>query len=200
MNYEAVHIQAAAAAVHRLDLSAPEYIRVRMEGNTEDGIDIVVANLVSDDKFTVPLRSDLPCALTSVREALLFLKGDRGTPPDGARLDRGVPWYKTYTPSKYDRVRIAAQAAAYAEKTLRDVIPAPSVATQVSPHGYVTVSVFGESVEIPKELVDEQTILAADAWLRSDDDEAREYETKDFVPDAPRHYRDGYKGVPKLDI
>ena len=60
MNYEAVHLQLAAAAVHRLDLSAPEYLRVRMEGDTEDGIDIAVVNLVSDDKVTVPLRSDLP--------------------------------------------------------------------------------------------------------------------------------------------
>ena len=199
MNYEAVHLQTAAAAVHRLDLSAPEYIRVRMEGDTDDGIDIVAVNLVSDDKITVPLRSDLPLALTSAREALLFLKGDRGTPPDGARLDRGVPWYKTYTPSPYNRVRLAAQAAANAEKNLRDVIPMPRVATQASPHGYVTVNFFGESVDLPKELVDEKTILAADAWLRKEG-EVREYETKDFVPDAPRHYRDGYKGVPKLDL
>lgn len=72
------------------------------------------------------------------------------------------------------------------------------MATQVSPHGYVTVNFFGESVDIPKELVDEKTILAADAWLRND--EAREYETKDFVLDAPRHCRDGYKGVPKFDL
>ena len=172
---------------------------MRLEGDTDDGIDIVAVNLVSDDRITVPLRSDLPHALTSAREALLFLKGDRGTPPDGARLDRGVPWYKTYTPSPYNRVRLAAQAAANAEKNLRNVIPAPRVATQASPHGYVTVNLFGESVELPKELVDEKTILAADAWLRSDD-EAREYETTDFAPDAPRHYRDGYKGVPKLDI
>lgn len=196
MNYEAIHLQTAAAAVHRLDLSAPEYIRVRMEGDTEDGIGIAVVNLLSDEKITVPLRSDLPYALTNAREALLFLKGDRKTPPAGAR----VPWYKTYTPSPYNRVRLAAQAAANAEKNLRDVIPMPRVATQVSPHGYVAVNFFGESVEIPKELVDEQTILAADAWLRSDD-EAREYETTEFVPDAPRHYSGGYcKGVPKLDL
>lgn len=85
MNYEAAHLQTAAAAVHRLDSSAPEYTRVRMEGDTDDGIDIVAVNLVSDDKITVPFRSDLPHALASAREALLFLKGDRGTPPDGAR-------------------------------------------------------------------------------------------------------------------
>ena len=119
------------------------------------------------------------------------MKGDRGTLPDGARLDRGVPWYKTYTPSPYNRVRLAALAAAEAEKNLRNVIPKSGVATQVSPHGYVTIRFFGDGVEIPKELVDEQVICAADAWLRNDD---REYETTDFVPDAPRHYKDGYKG------
>nr|DAT33728.1 MAG TPA: hypothetical protein [Caudoviricetes sp.] len=195
VNYSAAYINAAVEVARSVHKNAPADIVVTVEGDTDDGLRIDVENKDTGNTIRVPLDGRLH---DREKRAVSYLMGNTPTVPEGTSLVRPVPWYETYTPTKYNRVRLAALRASAAAMDLLNVIPVKDVLARANQYGAVTVHFYGELVEIPKDLVDDSVVLAADAWLRGDD---RVYETTKPVLGAPRHYQNGEcKGIPKLDL
>lgn len=198
MKYSAACINAAVEVARSVHTNAPANIVVTLEGDTDDGLTIDVENKDNGDTIRVPLDGRLNDVEKRAEGAVSYLLGAASDAPEGTNLVRPVPWYETYTPTKYNRVRLAAQRASAAAMDLLNVLPGENVFATANPYGAVTVHFYGELVEIPGALVDDRVVLAVDAWLRSDD---RVYETTNRVLGAPRHYRQGEcKGVPKLNL